>query len=192
MFENIKRFVKNIFSIKKDVEEQQQQEGREKTYTKVKPKEDYWNAQDEMIDMKLPTSYWLRSPKAKHSKKGTVYIVIPFKKKTRDMQPGLYKEMKAMKTGDRLTAESEAGQRLMKKYGQNFFDKVKETHRTSPMQNLTKVARIPLGNSHSYISFRTLSTASRPGTWIISRQALQRALQHKSKGFSKSLKGIGA
>lgn len=187
MLSKIKNFAKAVKDLAVDVKNYNENVGRGYTYELMKKQFQSWN-DNEIIDMKKPDSYWLRSHKAKRSKDGSTYLVIPIRHKTRDLSSGVYKEAKQMDVKQQLLKNSEAGRRLIAKYGEEVFAKMKAHHASGKIEGLTKVKRIPRLRGHHYLTFRVLSTKSPRGRWLLRRSDFERIMQQKLKGSQTPLR----
>lgn len=157
-----------------------------------------WN-EGGIIRMSDPTSPWMRSPKAKLAKDGSIYLHIPFKHKTREMPSGMYRIVKQMnpsvkgKTGDKVSEFNRIGEQVINKLGKQIFDKQKETHKSGLFEGMirSKVKTTKTGKDlHEYITFRTVSTKSPAGTWIIDRRDTMTKLTQSAYSAMRKLSNL--
>ena len=113
-----------------------------------------------LLDLK---PYFANSPKTKRTKDGGWYLIVPIRRKTRDMSYQLYQEAKNIDISNKPMATSPVNSL----YSNRRSSSIDLLNYTPKSNNLT---RINNGNNGStYVAFRTVSNKSNPASWIINR-----------------------
>lgn len=113
-----------------------------------------------LLDLK---PYFANSPKAKHTKNGGWYLIVPIRRKTRDMSYQLYQQAKNIDISNKSMATSP----INSLYSNRQTSDISLLNYQPKSNNLTRIAN---GNNGStYVSFRTVSDKSNPASWILNR-----------------------
>ena len=129
-----------------------------------------------------------RSPKAKTSKSGGWYLVIPIKNKAKQLRSAYGSNL--WNTISHTEFGTTSGQ-------QANIARFQKILMNSDMNNTTlayqwksaNVTRVQMGNSATrgqYINFRTVSNKSNPNSWLISRDSMEQAINQNTNSEAEA------
>jgi hypothetical protein len=113
-----------------------------------------------VIDLK---PFFRRSSKAKGKADGGWYMVVPIRRKARDMSRRMYEQLRAIDIGPN-TSQTIISDYLYDRRAQSDASMLNYTPRSN---NITKI--VSGKNRHDYIAFRTVSDKSPASSWILNR-----------------------
>ena len=114
------------------------------------------NVDEGPLDLK---PFFKASSKAKSTKDGGWYLVVPIKRKTRSMSHKLYQDIKSSEVGEtRLSDYLYSG------------PKARKVNPFNPNERTNSITKTREGNSTGYVSFRTVSSNSPANSWILNRE----------------------
>lgn len=122
------------------------------------------------IDLK---PYFARSSKAKHTKDGGWYMVIPIQKGTTQLRSAYGRSLWDTISHTNYGETSSKGDvdRLQEKLGVSPSATIPELAYKWKSNNVTRVQWGSSGKRGRYVQFRTVSNKSDPNSWIVGRQA---------------------
>lgn len=142
------------------------------------------------IDLK---QYFKKSPKAKKTKNGGWYLVVPVggNHKVSDFR-NVYgrslwdKEIKTLDYGGTFSGDNALPSRLQSKI-QGTGEVIPELEYQWKSSSITKIPKGKSGKRSNYITFRTVSNNSNPMSWIIGRQNLSQQVQENNSHNERQL-----
>lgn len=125
----------------------------------------------QFIDLK---PYFARSPKAKHTKDGGWYMVIPIQNGAPELRSAYGRSLWDTISHTNYGETSSQGDvsRLQEKLGVSPSATIPELAYKWKSNNVTRVQWGSSGKRGRYIQFRTVSNKSDPNSWIVGRQTL--------------------
>jgi hypothetical protein len=110
---------------------------------------------------------WGQTPGSRRSKKGTYYLIVPFRHTTRSMPRRVYAVARTLQPGQRLTAGPSQGRAVhvpgLQPYTPRYAANVRPGYTHSAIQE--GMRRVPGRRGSTYVTFRTMTQRS-PG-WNI-------------------------
>lgn len=144
------------------------------------------------IDMK---EYFARSPKAKPTKTGGWYLIVPIGVKARDARANtprsLWNQISHMDFGETGSLSDEAGNNYLVKLGASQSGVMSPLQYQWKSANLTRLA--PANGSGSrghYVAFRTVSDKSDPNSWLVGRQTFNDTTEELTDDMKASIKQV--
>lgn len=129
-----------------------------------------------------------RSPKAKTSKSGGWYLVIPIKNKAKQLRSAYGSNL--WNTISHTEFGTTSGQQANIARFQKIL--MNSSMSNSPLAYQWKsanVTRVQMGNSATrgqYINFRTVSDKSNPNSWLISRDSMEQAINQNTNSEAEA------
>lgn len=129
-----------------------------------------------------------RSPKAKTSKNGGWYLVIPIKNKAKQLRSAYGSNL--WNTISHTEFGTTSGQQANIARFQKIL--MNSDMNNSPLAYQWKsanVTRVQMGNSATrgqYINFRTVSNKSNPNSWLISRDSMEQAINQNTNSEAEA------
>lgn len=113
-----------------------------------------------VIDLK---PFFQQSAKAKKSKNGGWYLVVPIRRKARDMSRRMYEQLRAVD----ISPDQQRTIISDYLYDRRVQSDASMLNYTPRSNNITKI--VSGKNRHDYIAFRTVSSKSPASSWILNR-----------------------
>ncbi len=117
--------------------------------------------------------YFRKSPKAKHTKDGGWYLVVPIQKKTTQLRSAysrsVWDEISHMGYGQTASNMGNLN-RVQKTLGTSQWGVNKGLKYQWKSTNITRVPWGASGKRAHYVQFRTVSNKSAPNSWIVGRR----------------------